>query len=185
MSLLGAAAATSDTVVALEQMLEARERRAAGQAAALAHFAKPLVSVTVVMPGPVKDNPLSRRLLVKACIEIESAVSDKAWPVVWKDVSWRATGPEALLVVDAPPGELKAAMIELEDRHGLGRLWDLDVIAPGPRIFSRKDLGFAPRKCLVCDLPAAECGRSRRHPLVQLLDTMQAMVDEHDRHTYA
>ena len=185
MSLLGAAAATSDSVVALEQMLDARERRAARQAAALAHFARPLVSVTVVMPGPVKDSPLARRLLVKACHEIENVVSKKGWPVMSQELSWQATGPEALLVVDAPPEELKTAMIELEDRHGLGRLWDLDVIAPGPRIFSRKDLGFAPRKCLMCDLPAAECGRSRRHPLVHLLEAMQAMVDEHDRRTHA
>jgi len=183
-SLLGAGAATSETVVALEQVLEARERRAARQAAALARFRRPLVSATVVMPGPVKDCLLSRRLLVKAYHEIGGVASAKAWPMLSREVFWQATGPEAFLVVDALPEDLKAAMIGIEACHPLGRLWDLDVVAPGPRIVSRKDLGFAPRKCLVCDLPAAECGRSRRHSLEQLLETMQAMVDEYDRHTY-
>jgi holo-ACP synthase len=58
--------------VSLEQMLAAREQRAARQAAALACFSKPLVSMTVVMPGPVKDGWLPRRVLSEALKQLEA-----------------------------------------------------------------------------------------------------------------
>ena len=182
---MGAATAACGTGVGLEQVLKARERRAARQAQALEQLAKPVVSVTVVMPGPVKDGALPRGLLAEALVAIDRAVAAKGWPVLSREVFWHETGPEALCVIDVAAEHLKSEMIELEDGHPLGRLWDLDVIAPGPRILTRKGLGFAARKCLVCERPAAECGRSRRHPLQQLLETMKAMVKEHDRHTYA
>jgi len=171
--------------VTLEQILAARELRATRQAAALARFARPLVSVTVVMPGPVKDSALPRRVLTEALTEIDSVVSIRTWPVLSREVSWQETGPEALYVIDMQSDHVKSVMIALEDRHRLGRLWDLDVIACGPRILSRKELHFGPRRCLVCERPASECARSRRHPLPQLLETMQTMLDEYDRHLYA
>ena len=59
-------------------------------------------------------------------------------------------------------------MIELEDHHPLGRLWDLDVLAPEQGQLSRQDLGFPARQCLVCDEPAHACARSRRHPLARI-----------------
>ena len=171
--------------VSLEQLLVAREERAARQAAALAHFERPLVSLTAVVPGPVKDGALPRRVLAQALHALEASLRGRRWRVLSRRVLWRDTGPEALYVVETDAGPLKSATIELEDRHPWGRLWDLDVIAPGPRILSRKELGFAARSCLVCERPAAECGRSRRHPLPQLLKTMQTMVDEYDRRLHA
>ena len=43
--------------VSIEQMLAARERRAARQSAALA-LGMPIVSATIVMPGPIKDGAI-------------------------------------------------------------------------------------------------------------------------------
>jgi holo-ACP synthase len=37
---------------------------------------------------------------------------------------------------------VKSATVLLEDHHPLGRLWDLDVIAPREGLLSRQDLGF-------------------------------------------
>ena len=47
--------------VTLEQMLEARERRAQRQRELTAQFGLPLVSFTMNIPGPVKNSPLIRR----------------------------------------------------------------------------------------------------------------------------
>jgi len=163
--------------VSLEQLLVAREERAGRQAAALAHFDRPLVSLTIVMPGPVKDGALPRRVLAQALHALEGSLRGRRWRVLSRQVLWRNTGPEALYVVDADAGLLKSAALELEDQHPWGRLWDLDVIAPGPRILSRKDLGFAARRCLVCERPAVECGRSRRHPPEELLGAIRQLAN--------
>jgi len=166
-------------IVSLEQMLAAREQRAARQAAALARFDKPLVSMTVVMPGPVKDGWLPRRVLAEAIQELERVSNARSWRVLLREVLWRETGPEAHYVMDVDARMLKSATVELEDHHPIGRLWDLDIIAPRGRL-SRQDLGFPARRCLVCGRPAHACGRSRRHPLEELLGTIGKIVHEHD-----
>ncbi|MGY0569829.1 citrate lyase holo-[acyl-carrier protein] synthase [Bradyrhizobium sp. RDM12] len=166
--------------VGLEEMLAAREQRATRQAAALARFGKPLVSMTMVMPGPVKGGPLPRRVLELAVQEMEAACRARGWRILSRKALWQKTGPEALSVIDADAVSLKLAMIELEDHHPLGRLWDLDVIAPGQAQLSRQSLGESPRRCLACGRPARVCGRSRRHPLGQLLTTIGRIVHEYD-----
>ena len=170
----------SETNVSLEQMLAARELRAARQLSMLARFAKPLVSMTIVMPGPAKDGSLPRRLMLIALGEIEKLASTRNWRVLSHEFYWQNTGPEAIYVIDADPQQLKSATVELEDQHPLGRLWDLDVMAPGPRLLSRKELALQSRRCLACERPAAECGRSRRHPLDELLSTIQRIANEYD-----
>ncbi|HTO67521.1 MAG TPA: citrate lyase holo-[acyl-carrier protein] synthase [Bradyrhizobium sp.] len=166
--------------VNLERMLAAREQRAARQSAALARFDKPLLSMTVVMPGPVKDGWLPRRVLAGAVQEVEAVSSARRWGVLSREVLWRETGPEALYVMDADARILKLVTVELEDRHPLGRLWDLDVIAPRLNRLSRRDLGHPARRCLLCGRPAHACSRSRQHPLEELLSTIGRIVHEHD-----
>jgi len=166
--------------VSLDQVLVARERRVARQSAALARFGKPLVSMTVVMPGPVKDGPLPRHVLEVALQEVEALANARHWAVLEREFSSRQTGPEAIYVLAADPGLLKAATVQLEDQHPLGRLWDLDVIAPGEGGLSRWALALPPRRCLVCDRPAFECGRSRRHSLGELLNAIRTIVHDYD-----
>jgi len=164
--------------VSLEAMLVAREQRAVRQAAALLRFDKPLVSMTVVMPGPVKDGRLPRRVLAEALQELDAVFKARIWRVLWRAVVLRETGPEALYVMDTDARSLKAVTVELEDRHPMGRLWDLDVIAPGSVRLSRQDLGFPARRCLLCERPAHACGRSRRHPMEELLRAIREIVYE-------
>ena len=171
----------SGTAIGLQQMLAARERRVARQAAALTRFERPLVSITVVTPGPIKDGAVPRRVLSEALRAIDLMCRIRKWPALSREVFWLDTGPEALYVVEVESWRLKSTVVKLEDRHPLGRLWDLDVIAPGQRVLSRKELGFPPRRCLVCERPAFECGRSRRHPFIDLLNTIDMIVNEHDR----
>jgi holo-ACP synthase len=166
--------------VSLEQMLAAREQRAARQAAALACFSKPIVSMTVVMPGPVKDGWLPRRVLSEALKQLEAVSDKRGWHVLSREVLWRETGPEALYVIDAEARMLKSATLALEENQPIGRLWDLDVLAPGRGPLSRQELGFRPRRCLVCEQPAHACGRSRVHPLEELLSTIATIVHDHD-----
>jgi len=177
---MAAPAQMAPTAVTLEQMLAAREQRAARQAAALARFRKPLVSMTVVMPGPVKDGRVPRRLLAEALHELEAMSKARDWRILAGEALWKQTGPEAIYVLDVDAQILKSATVELEDHHPIGRLWDLDVIAPGQRHLSRRDLGLSPRSCLVCGQPAHACSRSRRHPLEELLSTIGRIVHDHD-----
>jgi holo-ACP synthase len=160
-------------------VLANRERRARAQAEALAAHGLPLVSLTLVMPGPVKDSSDARRLLEEALAALEELLAARAWPFRQYAVRQAPTGPEALLAVDAPARDLKRALAALEDTHPLGRLWDLDVIAPDTGPVSRRSLDLPPRRCLACGEEAHACARSQAHPLPLLLGLIQDRINAH------
>ena len=141
-----------------------------------------MASIQVVMPGPIKDGWLPRHVMAIALRELNELYAARNWCVVSREVFWQRTGPEALHVIDADARDLKLALIKLEDRHPIGRLWDLDVLGPGGVRLARKHLGVRPRLCLVCECPAHECARSRRHPVPELLDAVEKMLNAVDSH---
>jgi holo-ACP synthase len=163
--------------VTLEDMLAARERRVEGQQELLARLSLPVISVTVVMPGAIKDNRLSRTLRDIATEAIASLCQKNGWTIRYSAPTDGATGPEALLAVETDAFALKEVLADLEDSHPLGRLWDLDVLCPERGAIGRRDLARGPRRCLICGEDAHACGRSRRHPLEQLLSVIAEKVD--------
>ncbi|AWB09193.1 citrate lyase holo-[acyl-carrier protein] synthase (plasmid) [Azospirillum humicireducens] len=167
-------AAMDGAAVSLAEMLEARDRRAERQRALFARHGLPLLSVTLVAPGPVKVTETSRFVMETAADELERLFRRTGWPVEANLAVRERTGFEALYAVDTEARVLKWAVAALEDDHPLGRLWDLDVLCPMQGGLSRGALGLAPRRCLVCGEPAHACARSRRHPL----DTLLAAIEE-------
>jgi holo-ACP synthase len=170
-------ATATPVAVGLEDMLRAREQRAERQRAAVARFGVPVVSATVVMPGPFKDTPLTRMVMDAASAEIVGLLARRDWTVLLEAPLSAPTGPEVLYAVRAEAPALKRDMVALEETHPLGRLWDLDVIAPEGGSISRRTLGLGPRRCLVCGAPAHECARAGRHPLPELMAAIAARVE--------
>lgn len=167
-------------MIGLDEMLAARDRRAERQRAAIGRHGRPIASLTVVMPGPVKDSATARRLLAEACGATEAALDAAGWAVLERIDTQAPTGPEAIFVVDAPAGALKRRLLELEEAHPLGRLWDIDVIAAEGgemRVLSRREFGLPPRACLVCGGPAHVCARSRAHPVAELVAIIESRAD--------
>lgn len=161
-----------------EAVLRRREERRATHEALLARFALPVVSITVVAPGPLKDSPAIRRRLQAADAAARACVAGAGWTVVESCDLGGPTGPESIFVVDAEPRALKRALVALEDAHPGGRLWDVDVVCAGPygpQPLGRGELGEAPRRCVLCERPAHACARARRHPLPVLLAGIEAV----------
>jgi holo-ACP synthase len=159
--------------VTLEAVLANREQRTLRQRRVLAAHGLPVVSVTLVMPGPVKATDQARLLLEAALEALRTLLASRGWALVHRETLQAPTGPEALLAVAAPARDLKAAAVRLEEEHPLGRLWDLDVLDPETGPLSRRALGLGPRPCLLCGEDAHACARSRAHPLQALLDVIQ------------
>lgn len=176
-------ATPSQPGVSLDEMLIARDERAARQVAARTQFGAPVVSITLVTPGPIKDGWLPRHVMKVALKEMDLLIGASNWPLFSREVYWQITGPEAIYVVDVDAQVLKSAAIHLEERHPIGRLWDLDVIKATGMGLTRNQQSRPARPCLVCDRPARECGRSRRHSLPELMKQIRRMVDRFDLHT--
>ena len=163
--------------VTLEEVLENREQRVLRQRSAIQTFSRPALSVTVINPGPVKDSLIARQVITHALEALDRLIADRGWPALFREVHMNPTGPEALLVVGARSRELKEAAIRMEDEHPLGRLWDIDVIDPAEAAVTRRGLGLPSRRCLLCGEDAHACARSRAHPLRELQETIQGILN--------
>jgi holo-ACP synthase len=169
--------------VTLADMLAARDNRADRQRQALERFGTPVVSLTVVMPGPVKDSPLTRDLFAAALAGLDALFADRGLVVADRQILLATTGPEALYAVSADPLLLKHALVALEDGHPLGRLWDIDVLVPDRAgSIGRHDIGLAARRCLVCGGDAHACARSQSHSLEHLIATIRNIHDAYRHH---
>lgn len=163
--------------VDLAAMLARREARVARRGAVLARHRQPVVSLTLVTPGPVKDTAEARYVFGLAVAAIRALLAGARLPVVDAEEQRLATGPEALFVVAAEPTALKRLLVGLEERHPLGRLWDIDVVDADGQGVGRGVLGLPARACLVCERPAHACARAQCHPLAELQRAIAEKID--------
>ncbi len=162
--------------VTLEQVLENKEFRAFYQKKLIDEYKCPLISFTVVMPGPVKQNEMSEKIFTKGKAEIEKALCE--YNVVFKDERANVTGYEAYYSVNTSVSVLKKLMTEIEDGSEIGRLYDIDVIGENYQPVSRSEFGMRDRKCLICGGPAHACSRSRKHSVKELLEKIERVLSD-------
>ncbi|WP_240463590.1 citrate lyase holo-[acyl-carrier protein] synthase [Paenibacillus apiarius] len=168
-----------DVEVTLEQMLLAREDRAATQRRLLETFSLPLISFTVNIPGPRKSTSMSRQIFQEGYQSLIHRLTMNRISPVYLETYNLATGSEAFIVVDADERAVKELLISLENLHPLGRLLDMDVIGRNGTIISREELSHPKRKCLLCEQDAHVCGRSRAHSITELLHAIQKIADDY------
>ena len=186
--------------ITLAELLDSRDKRVEHQKDLLgANPGKSLLCLTVQLPGPEKRNDTSLKI-ANAGIE---AVR-KAFVPVYEELRDLETGYEAYFLVDLPAREAKRLACQIEDTHPLGRLMDIDVLyKPQPvvenyfsqdfaknqfsttsteptHIVGRADIGFPPRRCLLCDNEVRYCMRAKLHTKEELLSRIEQMLKEYE-----
>jgi len=163
--------------ITLEQLLDARERRAAKQKQLIERFKLPLISFTVNIPGPLKNTPVSRWIFLEGCKALQEMLASDEKTEIYFEQHELDTGHEAYLVTEMDALTLKAKLLQIEAVHPLGRLFDLDVIGSDGCSISRGALGHSKRKCLICEQDAHVCGRSRRHSIEELNKKIEKIIE--------
>ncbi|MCR5758242.1 MAG: citrate lyase holo-[acyl-carrier protein] synthase [Selenomonas sp.] len=159
--------------ITLPEMLAAREARAKTQELLLKQYGLPLISFTLNIPGEIKTSPRLQNLFAQGLAAIEQQLALKEIAIVQKLEHHAATGDECLLACAGDAVILKEMMTEIEEKHSLGRLMDIDVLTPAGKKLSRPH----PRKCFVCGRMAADCARSRRHTATELTQAIKKLLD--------
>ena len=154
----------------LEQVLAAKEERQARQRQFRGKYGAAIASITVNIPGSVKDSPAIRQLCDYAVGALQSRME-----VVAAERLNQPTGPFALLAVKSSAPELKAIAIALEEEQSFGRLLDIDVFAADGSQVSRQATGGC-RSCLLCDRPAVLCMRERNHQPEEIQTAVQDLI---------
>lgn len=170
------------TAITLQQVLDAREQRAAIQNEMLSDLegdGTALISFTLNIVGPVKVFPYT-------ILAYEAGLAAIRECLMWLEADITGfrevrenTGYEAFFSVKKEPGIAhicKEYLTELEETHPVGRLFDIDVLQSDGIKVSREALGYAGRTCLLCDKPAFLCGRSRTHTAQELVERETALI---------
>ncbi len=157
----------------LKKILQSRDIRAKRQKEFLALYKKPLISVTVNIPGSNKltDESVFIYEVMTNCLKKRLENFLHVILHVKKD-----TGVEGIFYTDLDAKKTKKICVDIEDNKVLGRFIDFDVIDVNGKILSRKDFGFNSRRCYLCDKKAVICARSRSHELKLLLNYIKFCV---------
>lgn len=128
-----------------------------------------LLSLKLNIPGPIKNNQYFIQLFTQGYQELVKSLNLAGHEIINRieQVS-KATGPEAILVVDTTSAELKKISINFEDNFKIGRIFDADVISRKQKQLSRTELGYQPRTCFLCGNNAKLCARSQKHSIIEI-----------------
>lgn len=164
---------------ALAEILQAREARVREQDRLRNELGSPVISFTMNIPGPVKDSPLIRRGFRAGQEQLRAGLRCAGLELLSARERLAHTGCEALYAVAGPAGAVKRLCISIEDASPLGRLFDLDVLAPDGHKLEREQCGCAPRGCMVCGAPGRECAARRTHPAQELQQAARSILTGH------
>lgn len=164
--------------VSVEDMMEARERRARLQEQLILTYQVPVVSFTLNIPGPVKILPGTEEFFRRGSKSVRQALKQASVPILFETQLRKHTGLELFLCADAEPEELKQITSSLEEETAGGRLYDIDIIRTDKSKVSREDIGLPGRRCLLCGEPAHACSRSRKHTVEDLVSHIQQLMAE-------
>lgn len=162
--------------ITLEQLLKSRDQRWETERHLLEEFpGQTLVVLTVVMPGSVKRDARTGVIAHAAVSAITAYLGPRVVLTYKNDAQ---TGFEGYWIAKGDALSIKRQMCGIEDSHPLGRLFDIDVIRPDATPISRTDVGFQPRRCLLCEHEARWCMRNHTHTQEEIQQRINEMVNE-------
>ena len=160
--------------VTLQEILDARERRAEAQRRLSKQLACPLISFTMNIPGPVKDSPMIRRAFDEGLRMLDDALGEAGIVCISRQITHADTGNEFLCAVKASAAAVKEICTRIEDGSHMGRLFDMDVIGLDGQKLARKE----ERRCLVCGASGRGCASRRLHSLEELNAAVTRLLRE-------
>ena len=148
--------------VTLQEVLDAREARVRTQEKMRHEQGAPVICFTMNIAGPIKTSAVIERAFLVGVRLIEKAISPLT--VAQKQEEHTKCGPVCFWAVRGNADTLKSHMVEIEEKHPLGRLFDIDVIDEDGSKLSRQ----SERGCMVCGAPGRACAAGRLHSVAEL-----------------
>ena len=169
----------------LKEVLASREQRAFfEEEISKTNANQTLISLKCNIPGPVKYNAIVREISEIGIQEVKNAIQKNKWKVTYEKLMDLDTGPEYFVVVDTYPTAVKQAAIMIEDGSLLGQLFTINVfyLEEGKMIeVQRMEIGYEPRKCMICGDEAFECENKNVHTREEIQKKIESILQEDGR----
>ncbi len=165
--------------ITLDELLASREKRRETQIKLIHENPQlTLICLTVIMPGRVKCNSQSQTIAKAAVVALKERLGKHLLKM--KECNL-LTGYEAYFLTSLQKEGAKKMTCEIENKHPLGRLFDIAVIDKNGVPIPRSVVGEDERRCLICHQEARYCMRARTHGLEDLQRHIDQMVDDYVR----
>ena len=159
----------------LLQVLEAREARWQRRLALAQGRGRTLVTVTLCLPVAYRTAPEFLTLAEGRFARLEGLFLAQEIPCRREEPLNGADGPALFLTVQAPAQQVKRLCVEAEERLPGGRMLDIDVMDGEGTPVDRNALGLPPRRCFVCQQPAAACVARKIHTREEIDAQVEAL----------
>jgi len=169
----------TEETINFNNLLLSREQRAQKQQRMLFEYHLPLICFTLNIPGPNKVSSLFEMVFNEGLIAIRNSLNGKGITIVKQNAYYYQTGYESFLVVNCVAELAKLLMIEIEDTHPLGRIFDIDVLNINSEKISRGELGFSRRTCIVCGNNVDVCRRNSVHSLSNVVGLITELATKY------
>ncbi len=162
--------------MAQEDILEARERRWKHRLSLANQFDAPVITVTLNIPGPSKNRRKYEEIHKILSEELITSLLRNGFNYLVQEKHHGADGDELYLVVLGDVKKIKGITTDVEGKHPLGRLADIDVMTNKGKIVTRQDLSLPERCCFLCPKPVRLCRLGKSHSLKELLQAVEKII---------
>lgn len=165
-------------ILAMNRMLEAKEKRYYKIKDLTESYKAPVLSFMLNIPGEDKNFEEAVSFHKKYVDKIKNLLEENKIKILFEDYQNLVTGMEYLAVLDGDGCVIKKLMMEVEEESMGGRLLDLDIYDKDFSQISRSSLGLPERKCIICGDTARTCIKKERHNLKELEERVREIIKE-------
>jgi holo-ACP synthase len=165
----------------IDKILEDREKRYNLVLEYLKQYNLPVVCAKVNYPGTDKNTEeasIAFSILQKAVLE-----NFKSY-FIHTNILEGYDGKSFLSIVNISPLDAKSIGMSIEENHGLGRIFDIDVYIEDGVSIGREKINKNMRKCILCGEDARICIKTGAHSLSQTISVINNLIrgrgDKHE-----
>ena len=136
-----------------------------------------LLSFTLRMPAALRLGGEYHRAAGEWFHELREFLAREGMCAISYEFRVSADGPEGFCAVRGEANDVKRCAVVFEETHPCGELVDADVTCPDGSAPGRRDLGFPPRRCVVCGGEAVPCVRGRTHTAEELRSAVERTAE--------
>ncbi|MEA4960753.1 citrate lyase holo-[acyl-carrier protein] synthase [Lutispora sp.] len=147
----------------LLKVLAAREQRWEMRRSIVEKQQNCLITITLCVPLLYRTDEEFGILFLKLCNNFYKTLVFKGHQVCFENCIQGDDGPAVFISTETEAKEIKKICVEAEESIIGGRILDIDVMDRDGSPVGRGDIGLPPRKCFICENPAAICVSRRLH----------------------
>lgn len=164
--------------IELLKVLDAKEQRWNMRKLLTEKWQSSLITVTLCIPIKFRTNDEFWILFHQLCKTFESLLISNNNQILFQSYIQSDDGPVFFIATKTEAKKIKKICVEAEENIPGGRMLDIDVMDSDGTPIGRSDIGLPPRRCFVCENPAALCVSRKLHSQVEVFTHVEKIKEQ-------